>query len=173
MSARVNWNILGGGLVLIVPLLLILNSGFGKDPHALPSVMEGKEAPQFSLVDLDGRPVDLASLQGRPVVLNFWSTWCGPCKYEHPLLLQAAQTYPDVVFLGVLYQDDPAKARSYLAMEGAAYPTLVDETNRVAIDYGVTGVPETFFIHRDGRVAKKVAGPVNAPIIQTMMGTLR
>ena len=173
MSARVNWNILAGGLVVIVPLLVILNSGFGKDPHALPSVMEGKEAPAFSLEDLDGNAVDLTALRGRPVVLNFWSTWCGPCKYEHPLLLQAARANPDVVFLGVLYQDDPTKARAYLAAEGTAYPTLVDATNRVAIDYGVTGVPETFFIHRDGSVAKKVAGPVNGPILANMMGAIR
>ena len=123
-----NWKVLLSGLfgigllisVLAVPILK------GTDPHALPSVMEGRKAPAFALKSLDGQAWSSDTLLGKPVVLNFWATWCGPCAQEHPVLLSAARKYPDVVFLGVLYGDEPVKAQRYLAKAGAVYPTLVD-----------------------------------------------
>lgn len=166
----VNWKILLGGLILIAPLLWVLYSGFGKDPHALPSTMEGRPAPAFALVDLDGASVSLESLRGRPVVLNFWATWCAPCAVEHPVLLEGARAYAgDVAFYGVLYGDKAEAARTFLAARGAAYPTLVDEDQSTAIDYGVAGVPETFFIDKEGKIAKKVSGPLSmATLVQTL-----
>lgn len=157
------------GTALIVALL---GSGFGKDPHAIPTVITAQPAAPFRLVDLDGKPVALADYAGKAVVLNFWSTWCLPCKVEHPLLQQAARLYGDrVVFLGVLYSDTPDKARAYVARAGAAYPTLVDPNGRTAIDYGVTGVPETFFISPDGVVQHKHAGPLDERTLFTLLGS--
>ena len=171
-SRRVNVPILVGGLALAVALVALLASGFGRDPHALPSMLESHPAPPFALVDLDGKPWDLASLRGRPVVLNFWSTWCQPCKLEHPLLQEAARATPEVVWLGVLYGDEPEKARRFLASGGSTYPTLVDPEGRVAIDYGVTGVPETFFVDADGVILRKVTGPLSGPALAELLGRM-
>ena len=170
---KVNLWVLGLGLLLVVPLVALLASGFGNDPMAIRSQLVGKEAPPFELVDLDGTPVQLDDLRGSPVVLNFWSTWCGPCKYEHPMLLQAARANPDVRFFGVIYQDEPAKIRAYLRREGASYPHLEDPAGRVAIDYGVTGVPESFFIDRNGVVVHKQNGPLDPTMLSGWLATLR
>jgi cytochrome c biogenesis protein CcmG, thiol:disulfide interchange protein DsbE len=160
----VNWKVLAVGAALVVPLVVLLAQGFGKDPHALPDVMTGKAAPPFALVTLDGLPVSLDAARGKPVVLNFWATWCGPCVGEHPELMQAAAQFGPrgVVFLGVLYGDDPLKAQAWLDAKGSAYPTLMDPDQRVAIDYGVAGVPETFIVGPDGMLLHKIVGPVTA-----------
>jgi prepilin-type processing-associated H-X9-DG protein len=102
-------------------------------------VMEGRAAPNFSLQDLDGAAVSLASLRGTPAVLNFWSTWCQPCKIEHADLQQAARDYlpRGVRFLGILYNDEPRAAKAMLAKQGGAFPTLLDPGQRTAI--GLTG----------------------------------
>lgn len=170
---KVNWKILIAGLVIVLPLVAVLASGFGNDPHALPDERTGDPAPTFALVDLDGQPWDLAALRGRPVVVNFWSTWCGPCKFEHPLLLAAAKAFPDVVFLGVIYSDETDAVRRYLQRAGAAYPHLEDPGGRLAIDYGVGGVPETFFIDRSGKIAYKQVGPLDGPTIQAQIDRIR
>lgn len=158
-----NWKVLLCGLIGIGLLVTVLAVPIikGTDPHALPSVMEGRKAPAFELESLDGKQWTSEALLGKPVVLNFWATWCGPCAQEHPALLAAARQFQDVVFLGVLYGDEPVKAQRYLARAGAAYPTLVDPAQRTAMDFGVGGVPETFFIDREGRIAKKVALPLS------------
>jgi cytochrome c biogenesis protein CcmG/thiol:disulfide interchange protein DsbE len=156
-----NWKVLAVGALIVAPLIWILASGFGHDPRAIPTTTIDTPAADFSLVSLDGEPVQLSKLRGKPVVLNFWSTWCGPCVHEHPLLQAAARANPDVVFLGVLYGDEPARARDYLKRAGSAYPTLVDESQRVVVDYGVAGVPETFFISAGGTIVHKVSGAVS------------
>ena len=153
------------GVVVTAPLVAILATGFGNSPQGVSNALEGREAPVFSMTVLgeDGTKVDLADLRGKPVVLNFWSTWCQPCKLEHPHLVKAAQTYgPEgVAFYGVLFSDDPDNAARFLQREGHAFPVLYDPAQRVAIDYGVTGVPETFFIDANGQIIRKVSGPVS------------
>lgn len=175
MSAprRINLGLLAGGLVVILPLVWLLRSGFGNDPHEVPSVLENTPAPRFSLVDLQGKSWDLAALRGKPVVVNFWSTWCLPCKQEHPLFQQAALAYDDVVFLGVIYSDEPAKARAYLEREGTTYSHLVDPDGRTAIDYGVAGVPESYFINAEGVIIHKQVGPLNGPSMQGWLARVR
>ena len=163
---------LGAGLVMIAGLIALLGSGFGTDPHAIRSTMIQKEAPGFSLVDLNGQTVSLESLRGTPVVLNFWSTWCGPCKAEHPLFQGAARQHPGVQFLGVVYSDETEKVRRYVGSQGSEYPNLIDPGSRTAIDYGVTGVPETYFIDRSGTILHKEAGPVNGPMLQAWLRVL-
>jgi cytochrome c biogenesis protein CcmG/thiol:disulfide interchange protein DsbE len=130
-------------------------------------------APGFALTTLDGEAVDLASLAGKPLVLNFWATWCQPCKLEHPNLLEGARRNPGVAFLGVLYGDTPEKAKRYLDRVGSAYPTLVDPGQRTAMDYGVGGVPETFFIDREGRIVKKLAQPLSATELQRQVEAIQ
>jgi cytochrome c biogenesis protein CcmG, thiol:disulfide interchange protein DsbE len=157
-AVRLNPWILGGGVVVLAAFVGLMLYGFTTDPRALDTgVMTGKEAPDFTLETLEGETISLDALEGRPVVINFWSTWCVPCKQEHPLLQQAPDLYPEVTFLGVLYQDEPRKARAYLARDPVDYEQLVDPGSKVAIAFGVTGVPETFFIAPDGTITHKVA----------------
>ncbi len=170
-----NWRVLAVGLVVIVPLVALLAAGFGRDPKLRSESMVGRAAPVFNLEQLEGGRFSLKGQNGQPVVVNFWSTWCQPCKIEHPILLDAARIYQPmgVRFVSVLYQDDAAKARVYLRKNGSEWPTLVDPGGRTAISYGVAGVPETFFIDRNGVVVHKVAGPVGAEeMITTLQGML-
>lgn len=172
-DAGMNWGVLAFGLAMIAGLVFVLASGFGKDPHALPSALEGKPAPAFTLLDLDGQPVSLADFPGQPVVLNFWASWCSPCAFEHPVLLEGAAAYPDVVFLGVLYGDTVPAANTFLLHRGSAYPSLQDPEQHTAIDYGVAGVPETFFIGRDRIIASKITGPVNRASLVSALGEIQ
>jgi cytochrome c biogenesis protein CcmG/thiol:disulfide interchange protein DsbE len=159
---KVNWRILGPGLTVVLLLLGLFAWSFGRQVKEVSDSHEGEPAPPFVLVDLDGKQWRLDELEGTPVVLNFWSTWCGPCKYEHPLLQQAQTAHPDIRFLGVIYSDEPIKVERYLERVGTTYPHLVDTGNRVAIDYAVQGVPETFFIDRQGIIRHKKSGPLGA-----------
>ncbi len=168
-----NWGVLGFGLAMIAGLVFILASGFGKDPHALPSVLVGKPAPAFTLLDLDGRQVSLSDFAGEPVVVNFWASWCSPCALEHPVLLRGAQAYPGVQFLGILYGDTVEKAGVFLKNRGSAYPSLQDPEQRTAIDYGVAGVPETYFLDREHFVVSKITGPVNQPALVSAVEEIR
>lgn len=169
-----NWKVLIAGMVPIIALVMVLANGFGKDPKALPSMLEGKAAPAFELYDLDGKTVQLSEFEGKPVVINFWATWCGPCAQEHPLLLQAARTYEPrgVKFLGLVYGDEEEKVRAYLKRHGSAYPNLQDPGQRTAIDYGVGGVPETFFLNRDHTIVRKHNGPLNFNVISEVLEEL-
>ena len=167
-----NWTLLIAGLVGVIALVVVLGSGFGKDPHRLDTdALLDKPAPRFVLQDLDGNTVALTDSIGKQwVVVNFWSTWCGPCKIEHPQLLKAAELWPDVKGLGIVYQDEPAKIRSHLARHGSAYPHLVDPQSAMSVDYGVTGVPETFFINPEGVIVKKYAEPIGLGHIAQVLG---
>jgi cytochrome c biogenesis protein CcmG/thiol:disulfide interchange protein DsbE len=169
---RPNVAVLVAGALIILPLVVVLASGFGKDPRAVPSVLENKPAPTFELVDMDGKTWSLAALRGKPVVLNFWATWCLPCKTEYAGMQRAAQRYPTVQFLGVVFSDEEGKARAQLARETIppTYPNLVDPGGRVAIDYGVAGVPETYFIAADGVIAGKYSGPLTDELLVQALG---
>jgi cytochrome c biogenesis protein CcmG/thiol:disulfide interchange protein DsbE len=168
----VNWTVLVVGLAIVLPLVALFAVSFGNDPHAVPNMLEGQRAPSFQLVDLDGKPWSLEALRGKPVVLNFWSTWCGPCKQEHQILQDGARRHPEVTFLGVVYNDEPDACRRYLEKAGTSYAHLVDADGRVAIDYGVAGVPETYFIDATGTIAHKQVGPVNGPILEQLVSHL-
>jgi cytochrome c biogenesis protein CcmG, thiol:disulfide interchange protein DsbE len=124
----------------------------------------GRPAPAFSLkrVDTSGT-LDLASLRGKPVVLNFWASWCVPCKGEAKMLEEASREYRSqgVVFLGVDFHDVTGDARKFLEHHGVTYPTVQDGSGSVADRYGVSAVPETYFIDRKGRlVGEHIMGTV-------------
>jgi len=157
-----NRKVLIVGALIVTPLLVFLALSFGKDPRAIDSPLVGRSAPDFALHGLDGERVQLADLRGKPVVINFWATWCQPCIAEHPVLLAGAKQYEgNVEFLGVIYQDEPEKIQSFIDRRGVWGPSLVDDDGTVAIAYGVYGAPETFFIDRDGVIIKKVTGALH------------
>ena len=149
--------------IVLVPAVLLLMQGFGRDPREIPSPLIGKPMPSFSLTTIDGRTLTSAQLRGRPAVVNFWASWCIPaCVEEHPVLLDTTRRYAGQVrLIGVLYQDTVIDALAFLQRYGdGGYPQLTDPNGTAAIDYGVSGPPETFFIDAQGIVRAKQFGPL-------------
>jgi cytochrome c biogenesis protein CcmG/thiol:disulfide interchange protein DsbE len=157
-----NRRVLIAGLALVLPLVVILLIGLGRDPRLVRSPIVGRAAPSFSLRPVGGGPpVSLESLKGRAVALNFWATWCAPCAREHEVLASGARTWGDrVQFLGLVYEDQEGAVQDFLQERGTAYPSLLDDSGRTAIAFGVYGVPETFFISPGGTIVEKFAGPL-------------
>ena len=155
-------------------VVYVMAKGFGTDPHEVPFLMAGQKAPDFSITRLDtNETVKLSQFAGRPIVLNFWATWCGPCAMEHPNLEWAARTYADkVVFLGIVFEDTEANTRRFLAEKGWTFTQLFDPKSTVAVDYAVSGVPETYFINREGVIVGKYAAPISREILALRIGEI-
>lgn len=160
--------------VLVLPVGWILMQGIGRDPRALPSPLIGRSMPAFELIGIDGTPVDSDDLRGTAVVLNFWASWCFECIAEHGVLLEAQERYgSDLAVIGVLYQDRPQDALSFLARYGdGGWPNLIDPDGGLAIDYGVTGVPESYLIDVDGIVRYKQYGAVTRAVLDAHLPAL-
>ncbi|HEX9459103.1 MAG TPA: redoxin domain-containing protein [Thermoanaerobaculia bacterium] len=155
------------GVVIVAVIVFVLFAGLGKDPAIIDSPLIGKPAPPFALKAVgSGETIDLESLRGKPVILNFWATWCGPCYEEHPTLVANARALPNVQFVGVVFNDEENKIMRFLAERGTAYPTLLDANGKTAIAYGVGGVPETYFINPAGTIVAKYAGPLSTEELQ-------
>ncbi len=154
--------------IIVAPIVYLLTFGLMRNPQDLPSVLIGKPAPTFVLQTLDGKKVTLESFKGSSVILNFWATWCGPCAYEHPVLKEARDRYEKegVKFFGVVYQDTPENAKAFIKEMGEPFMVLLDPESKAAIDYGVGGVPETFFIDPQGIIRAKSMGVLTLDFIQ-------
>jgi len=156
-----------GIVVLIVALLAALFAfGLGRNPTVVQPVDLGKMAPGFQLARLDGTgTVSLGSMRGQVVVLNFWASWCADCIVEGKALQAVFDRYRDqgVQFVGVSFEDQSGTARGFAKQMGMHWPLASDPGTTTAIDYGVTGVPETFVISPDGHIVAKTIGPVTYP----------
>ena len=165
-----------GILFAIVALVVTLALAFRRDPHDIRTGTVGKPAPAFTLSRLDsGAPLSLSQYAGRAVVLNFWASWCIPCKQENPALVRAYERYrtSDVVIIGILYQDSTDSGRAYVRDLGVLWPTVADEDGRVALSYGVFGIPETYFIGADGVIAGRHIGPIDEQTLITGIEAIR
>lgn len=127
-----------------------------RKPNASPD-LEGKPAPDFSLTSLDGRQVNLSDLQGRHVLIDFWATWCPPCKKALPIIQSLSEGTDGLVVLTV-NGEPPSVSRPFLEKNGFSFTTLVDPGQSVAVSYGVTAIPTTFIIAPDGTVARRLVG---------------
>lgn len=151
-------------VLLVAVLLAIFWRGLdpNRNPSALPSALIGKPAPTLELPGLlDGTaPLSLAAFRGQPVAVNFFASWCLPCRAEHPLLEKLVAEH-GIRLVGIAYKDKPEDARRYLDELGDPYAAIgADESGRAGIEFGLTGVPETYVIDRDGIVRYRLAGPI-------------
>lgn len=140
----------------------------GQDPF-------GRAAPGFELPMLDGTgTLALSDLRGSPVVLNFWASWCGPCKDEAPVLAAAERTWRarGVRFLGVDTTDARQAGREFERSFGIGYPSVMDETGDLSTAYGVLGFPETFFIDAKGTIVAKYVGPLDARSLDSYLASI-
>ena len=179
MTAAANENvaIAWRRFVVLIPLvvfsglvLLLLIRLYAGDPSRIPSALIGRPAPQTDLppvagLDRDGTPVpglDPDDFKGAVTVVNVWASWCGPCHDEAPLLIQLARD-SRLRLVGINYKDQADNARRFLGHYGNPFAAAgADLNGRAAIEWGVYGVPETFVVGRDARIAYKLVGPITA-----------
>lgn len=152
-----------GAFAPVIGLLGLLAYGFRTNPREIPSPLVGRLAPALSLAVFDGGRFTLAEHTGKVALVNFWASWCVPCREEAPLLEAAWRAYRDrgLVFVGVNVQDSEPAARAFIREFAVTYPNGQDPGGRIAIDYGVYGIPETFLITPGGRIAYKHIGLID------------
>ena len=159
----------------VLPVVALLAYGFRTNPRDIPSPLVGRPAAAFALTAFDGKPVSLAALRGKVVVLNFWASWCNPACYdEAPVLQRTWQTYADrgVVVVGVDMQDTTEAAQTFIRRFGLTFANAPDPQGKVAVEYGVYGVPETFFVARDGTIRSKHVGALTDAVIRAKLEPL-
>ncbi len=156
-----------GVLLPAVAVLALLAYGFTRELRYIESPMLGRPAPLFSLTLLDGGTVRLEALRGKVVFLNFWASWCPPCRAEAPMLETTWKQLKDqsVVFVGINTQDEEPRARAFLEEFAISYPNGRDPGGRIAIDYGVWGLPEAFVIDPAGRITYKHIGTIRPALL--------
>lgn len=163
-------------VVAIAALVVVLVLAFRRDPHDIRTGTLGKPAAAFTLQELDGTgALSLDDAKGKVTIINFFASWCIPCKQENPALVRVYERYrgSDVVFIGVLYQDSRDNGLKYVKDNGVTWPTASDDDGRVAFAYGVFGIPETFFIDADGIIQGRHIGPIDEATLVTAIDCLR
>jgi cytochrome c biogenesis protein CcmG, thiol:disulfide interchange protein DsbE len=165
------WIRLSFFIAILAGIAGLLAYGFTRDSRYIQSPLVAKDAPSFTLALFDGGTLALKDLRGKAVLVNFWASWCVPCRAEAGALESAWQKYKDrgVVFLGVNTQDKEEDARAFLKEFGITYLNGPDASGKIAGDYGVWGIPETFFIDPQGRIAYRHAGELKTTIITSKL----
>ena len=176
--------VMAGALVPLVALLALLTwamvqSGGRPAGIAINSMfgeVELREGParDFSLTLFDGSDLRLSDMRGKVVMVDFWSSWCAPCRQEAPALEAAYERFRDqgVEFVGVAIWDSEEAATDFINQVGQQYPSGLDSKGAIAIDYGVTGIPEKYFVDRDGVLANKFVGPVTQMELERVLSEL-
>ena len=153
-------------------LVLVLANGEPAATRAVKSPLVGKPAPPMEGTTVDGAEASLAALEGKWVVVNFFATWCVPCRQEHPELIRFSEAHGatgDAAVLAVVYSDNAQAVREFRDKEGGSWPMLADPKGRIALDYGVAGIPESFLVSPDGVVVAKLLGGVRASDLDQLL----
>jgi cytochrome c biogenesis protein CcmG, thiol:disulfide interchange protein DsbE len=132
----------------------------------------GDQAPPLCGTTLDGGTLTGTSLEGKPVLVNFWASWCVPCRDEFPLFKAALVAHPDLVILGVVYQDPAANARTFAASFGATWSSLIDPDGSMAQAYKIVAPPQSYFIDRGGLIRSRQIGALTGPDLERQLAAI-
>jgi cytochrome c biogenesis protein CcmG/thiol:disulfide interchange protein DsbE len=149
--------------IVVIGIVIVFLTHKGNDGQGRKAIV-GLEAPEFVLFDKDGTEIRLSHFRGKTVFVHFWATWCKECKQEMPdiqALYNRKKNDPNYVFLTVVYNEDPKVSGKWLRENNYVIPFYVDKIGQAAMDYGLTGVPETFLIAPDGILKTRILGPTN------------
>ena len=158
--------------VIVLGLIILLAFGFTTDPKKVPTPLMGRPAPDFQVDELNGeQKFSLSDFKGIPIVLNFWASWCAECRSEATILENFFQKYgvnnKQLVMIGIAIQDSPKNAKAFARHFGKTYILgLDDDAGNIALDYGIYGVPETFFIDPGGNIFHKTIGMVTKELME-------
>ncbi|MEY4529386.1 MAG: hypothetical protein RLZZ156_107 [Deinococcota bacterium] len=155
-------------IAVVVVILGVLLGGLlspSQPGNTSTAALEGKVAPEFDLAMINGGRIQLEQFKGKPVVLNFFASWCVPCKDEAPMFSRAAVEYSKkgVIFIGIAYNDKEDKAREFANQFDLGFPIMMDDSSdagRTSVKYALFGVPETFFIDKNGVIQKHYPKPI-------------
>jgi cytochrome c biogenesis protein CcmG, thiol:disulfide interchange protein DsbE len=165
-----------GAVVVVLGVVLALNVGTDPTATTRQSALLGKAAPSFDLPTLGGTRVSQTSLTGKAVIVNFWNTWCIPCRQELPALKTFYENHaadPDFAMVGIVRDDSKSNVRSYVAAEQMHWIIAFDPGSRAALDFATRGQPETFAINADGQIVGFQWGPSNVAGLEAMLATAR
>jgi cytochrome c biogenesis protein CcmG/thiol:disulfide interchange protein DsbE len=176
-SHRARWIALAVGGVVVV-LAVVLTLTIRTDPLAdtKTSHLLGKSAPRFDLPTLDGAAIHSIDLVGKSVIVNFWNSWCIPCRQEHPALLEFYRQHAndsDFVMIGIVRDDSKSAIKTYVRVEGVPYVVAFDPGGTAALDFGTRGQPETYVISPSGVIVGSQYGPTTVVNLENMLGAAR
>jgi cytochrome c biogenesis protein CcmG/thiol:disulfide interchange protein DsbE len=154
--------------VIIALLVIVLATRDPASEKVLRSPLIGKAAPEIEAKTIEDKPFDLSRYQGEWVVLNFFATWCLPCKQEHPELVKLSKG--DVTnVVSVVFQDDPGTVKAFLKEHGGSWPVINDPSGKITLEYGVPRIPESYLIAPDGTVVAKFISGIDANAVTNLI----
>ena len=164
-------------IIILTPLIVLLIICIfsltyllsGKDPNKPPSALLNKDVPSFESSSLYNSKeiIRTIDIKNKKTLINFFASWCSPCKIEHPLFFEIRKKYPELYLLGFNHKDPSSDAKKYLENDGNPYDFVgVDSDGLIALEFGVFGLPETYLINEDGKIIYKFMGPITMDILK-------
>ena len=162
-------------VLLAISIFVLIYLLSDKNPNKPPSVLINKNVPLFESKSLYNSEnlIKTIDLKDKKILVNFFASWCLPCKVEHPLFFQLSKDYPELFLLGFNHKDEKEDAKKYLLEDGDPYNFVgIDNDGMIALEFGVFGLPETFLINEDGKIIYKFMGPLTKEIINNELKPL-